>query len=45
MRIVGSHHGIRIEMRIEVRQFYMSRLHPQQWGEKQQIDIKDVGHC
>jgi len=32
---------LRSKIRIEARQFHMSRLHPRQWGEKQQIDIKD----
>jgi hypothetical protein len=32
---------LRSKLRIEARQFHMSRLHPQQWGEKQQIDIKN----
>jgi hypothetical protein len=31
---------LRSKIRIEARQFHMSRLHPQQWGEKQTIDIK-----
>jgi hypothetical protein len=31
---------LRSKLRIEARQFHMSRLHPQQWGEKQTIDIK-----
>ena len=31
---------LRSKLRIEARQFHMSRLHPQQWGEKQQIDVK-----
>ena len=32
---------LRSKIRIEARQFHMSRLHPQQWGEKQEIDIKN----
>ena len=24
----------------QTRQFHMSRLHPQQWGERQQLDLK-----
>jgi hypothetical protein len=32
---------LRSKLRIEARQFHMSRLHPQQWGDRQQIDIKD----
>jgi hypothetical protein len=32
---------LRSKIRIEARQFHMSRLHPQQWGEKQQIDVKN----
>jgi len=32
---------LRSKIRIEARQFHMSRLQPQQWGDKQQIDIKD----
>jgi hypothetical protein len=31
---------LRSKIRIEARQFHMSRLHPQQWGERQQIDLK-----
>jgi hypothetical protein len=31
---------LRSKLRIEARQFHMSHLHPQQWGEKQTIDIK-----
>jgi hypothetical protein len=29
----------RSKLRIEARQFHMSRLHPQQWGEKQQTRL------
>jgi hypothetical protein len=36
---------LRSKLRIEARQFHMSRLHPQQWGEKQQIDIKNDWAC
>jgi hypothetical protein len=32
---------LRSKLRIEARQFHMSRLHPQQWGERQQLDIKN----
>ena len=32
---------LRSKIRIEARQFHMARFHPQQWGEKQQIAIKD----
>ena len=32
---------LRSKIRIEARQFHMSRLHPQQWGDRQQVDIKD----
>jgi hypothetical protein len=32
---------LRSKIRIEARQFHMSRLHPQQWGERQQIDVRD----
>jgi antitoxin component of MazEF toxin-antitoxin module len=31
---------LRSKLRIEARQFHMSHLHSQQWGEKQTIDIK-----
>jgi hypothetical protein len=31
---------LRSKLRIEARQFHMSRLHVQTWGEKQTIDIK-----
>src|SRR5262245_15047584 len=30
----------RSRVRIEARQFHMSRLHPTQWGDKQKIDLK-----
>jgi hypothetical protein len=32
---------LRSRVRIEARQFHMSRLHPQQWREKQRIYIKN----
>jgi hypothetical protein len=32
---------LRSKIRIEARQFHMARLHPQQWGDKQQIDVKN----
>ena len=32
---------LRSKIRIEARQFHMSRLHPQTWGERQQIDVKN----
>jgi hypothetical protein len=32
---------LRSKLRIEARQFHMSQLHPQQWGDKQQIDVKN----
>jgi hypothetical protein len=32
---------LRSKIRIEARQFHMSRLHPQQWGERQQLDVPD----
>src|SRR5262249_27586612 len=31
----------RSKLRIEARQFHMARLHPQTWGDRQQIDIKN----
>jgi hypothetical protein len=31
---------LRSKVRIEARQFHMARLHPQQWGDRQQIDLK-----
>jgi hypothetical protein len=31
---------LRSKLRIEARQFHMSRLHAQTWGDKQTIDIK-----
>jgi hypothetical protein len=31
---------LRSKIRIEARQFHMSRLHPNQWGERQTIDLK-----
>jgi hypothetical protein len=38
---VNKEHVLRSKIRIEARQFHMSRLHPQQWGEKQTVDIKN----
>jgi hypothetical protein len=32
---------LRSKLRIEARQFHMSRLQPQQWGDRQQIDVKN----
>jgi hypothetical protein len=32
---------LRSKIRIEARQFHMSRLNPQQWGERQQLDVRD----
>ena len=32
---------LRSKLRIEARQFHMSRLHPQTWGDKQTVDIKN----
>src|SRR6185437_16012140 len=32
---------LRSKLRIEARQFHMSRLHPQTWGDKQQIDLRN----
>jgi hypothetical protein len=32
---------LRSKIRIEARQFHMSRLHPAVWGERQIIDIKN----
>jgi hypothetical protein len=32
---------LRSKLRIEARQFHMSRLHAQTWGDKQTIDIKN----
>jgi hypothetical protein len=32
---------LRSKIRIEARQFHMSRLHPQTWGDRQQIDVKN----
>jgi hypothetical protein len=40
-QVVNKELVLRSKLRIEARQFHMSRLHPQQWGEKQQIDIKN----
>jgi len=32
---------LRSKLRIEARQFHMSRLHPQTWGDKQTLDVKN----
>ena len=32
---------LRSKLRIEARQWQMARLHPQQWGDRQRIDIKN----
>src|SRR5215472_14818674 len=32
---------LRSKIRIETRQWQMARRHPQEWGDRQQIDIKD----
>src|SRR5262249_34899931 len=32
---------LRSKLRIEARQFHMARLHPQTWGDRQQIDVKN----
>ena len=32
---------LRSKLKIETMQFHMSRLHPQQWGDRQQIDLKN----
>ena len=32
---------LRSKIRIEARQFHMRQLHPQTWGERQQIDLKN----
>src|SRR5262252_8951521 len=32
---------LRSKLRIEARQFHMSRLHTQTWGDKQTVDIKN----
>jgi terminase small subunit-like protein len=31
---------LRSKLRIEAREFHMSRLHPQTWGDRQKIDLK-----
>jgi hypothetical protein len=36
-QVVNKELVLRSKLRIEARQFHMSRLHPQQWGEKQTI--------
>ena len=38
--VVNKELVLRSKLRIEARQFHMSRLHPQQWGDRQQIDVK-----
>ena len=36
---------LRSKLRIETRQWQMSRRHPQEWGDKQQVDLKhDYSH-
>jgi hypothetical protein len=40
-QVVNKELVLRSKLRIEARQFHMSHLHPQQWGEKQTIDIKN----
>lgn len=32
---------LRSKLKIETMQFHMSRLHPQQWGDRQQIGLKN----
>ena len=32
---------LRSRIRIEARRFHMSRLHPQTWGDKQTLDVKN----
>ena len=39
--IVNKELVLRSKLRIEARQFHMSRLHPQTWGERQEIHLKD----
>jgi hypothetical protein len=39
-QVVNKELVLRSKLRIEARQFHMSRLHVQTWGEKQTIDIK-----
>jgi hypothetical protein len=39
-QVVNKELVLRSKLRIETRQFHMSRLHVQTWGEKQTIDIK-----
>src|SRR5262249_28001575 len=38
---VNKEFVLRSKIRIEARQFHMSRLHPQTWGDRKQIDIKN----
>ena len=40
-QVVNKELVLRSKLRIEARQFHMSRLHPEQWGERQQIDVKN----
>jgi hypothetical protein len=40
-QVVNKELVLRSKLRIEARQFHMSRLHVQTWGEKQTIDIKN----
>jgi hypothetical protein len=39
-QVVNKELVLRSKLRIEARQFHMSRLHVQTWGEKRTIDIK-----
>ena len=32
---------LRSKIRIEARRFHMSRLHPETWGDKQTLDVKN----
>ena len=36
---------LRSKIRIEARQFHMSRLHPQQWGERSRSTSRTIGRC
>jgi hypothetical protein len=38
---VNKEFVLRSKIRIEARQFHMSRPHPQQWGDCQQLDVRD----
>ena len=40
-QVVNKELVLRSKLRIEARQFQMSRLHAQTWGDKQTIDIKN----